>query len=133
MDNDKKLDRVEGFVKKGWGYELVWANTENYCGKILVFEKIGSKQSMHFHKEKTKSYFVNNGRFKIRWIGTDTAEIFEKEFVEGEIWHCPNLTPHQLECLEDNSSITEVGTRENFQDVYRLIPGDTQKEILDNG
>lgn len=126
-------EKVEGFVKKGWGYELIWANTNEYCAKILVFNKSGNKQSMHYHKTRNKSYFVNNGLFKIRWIDTATTEIFEKQFSEGEIWHCPCMTPHQIESMSDNASITEVGTTESVDDIFRLIPGDTQKEQQKNG
>ena len=40
---DKMHTRLEGKIKKGWGYELIWATNEKYCGKIMVFEKIGAK------------------------------------------------------------------------------------------
>ena len=33
MENNNAT-RLEGFVKKGWGYELIWATNEKYCGKI---------------------------------------------------------------------------------------------------
>ena len=46
------MNRLEGHVKKGWGYELIWATNDKYCGKIMVFEKVGAKFSMHFHHEK---------------------------------------------------------------------------------
>ena len=34
-------NRLEGKVPKGWGYELIWATNDKYCGKIMVFEKKG--------------------------------------------------------------------------------------------
>jgi hypothetical protein len=34
--------------------------------------------------------------------------------------------PHQLEALEDGSSITEVSTPDSVEDNYRIIPGDSQ-------
>ena len=43
--------RLTGKVDKGWGYEIIWATTDQYCGKILVFEKAGNKFSMHFHNK----------------------------------------------------------------------------------
>ncbi len=46
--------RHSGKVDKGWGYELIWATNELYCGKIMVFSKKGNKFSMHFHREKQK-------------------------------------------------------------------------------
>ena len=45
-------DRLEGKVEKGWGYELIWATNDKYCGKIMVFEKVGSKFSLHFIEKK---------------------------------------------------------------------------------
>jgi mannose-6-phosphate isomerase-like protein (cupin superfamily) len=118
--------RLSGVVKKGWGYELIWATNDKYCGKIMVFEKAGAKFSMHFHREKDESWFVNSGKFKVRWIDTSNATLYEKELKEGDTWHNPPLQPHQLEALVDNSSITEVSTADSVEDNYRLIPGDSQ-------
>ena len=123
---DLKIQRLSGVVKKGWGYELIWATNEKYCGKIMVFEKTGAKFSMHFHKEKDETWFVNTGSFKIRWIDCTTATLFEKELKEGDTWHNPPLQPHQLIALEDNSSITEVSTADSVEDNYRIMPGDSQ-------
>lgn len=120
------MSRLTGHVKKGWGYELIWATNDLYCGKIMVFEKVGSKFSMHFHKEKDETWFVNGGKFKVRWIDTKDATVFEKELKEGDTWHNPPLQPHQLEALEPMSSITEVSTPDSVEDNYRLIPGDSQ-------
>ena len=119
--------RLEGKVEKGWGYEIIWATNDKYCGKIMIFEKIGSKFSMHFHKEKDETWFVNNGKFIVRWIDTKDATIFEKELKEGDTWHNPPLQPHQLEALEPMSSVTEVSTPDSVEDNYRLIPGDSQQ------
>ena len=121
------MSRLQGKVDKGWGYELNWATNDKYCGKIMIFEKIGSKFSMHFHKEKDETWFVNNGKFIVRWIDTKDATIFEKELKEGDTWHNPPLQPHQLEALEPMSSVTEVSTPDSVEDNYRLIPGDSQQ------
>ena len=58
--------RHSGKVDKGWGYELIWATNDSYCGKILVFEKPGSKMSMHFHKEKDEQLklFLKNKKIQ---------------------------------------------------------------------
>jgi mannose-6-phosphate isomerase-like protein (cupin superfamily) len=128
--------RLEGKVDKGWGYELIWATNEKYCGKIMVFNRVGAKFSMHFHREKDESWFVNNGRFLLNYIDTDTAEYKSQELVEGSVWHNPPLMPHQLVCMEAGSSITEVSTPDSVEDNYRIGPGDSQKikpamEIVD--
>ena len=123
-----EVERLSGVVQKGWGYELIWATNEKYCGKIMVFAKKGNKFSMHFHREKDETWFVNNGKFIIKWIDTTTATLHEQVLLEGETWHNPPLQPHQLEALEDGSSITEVITPDSVEDNYRIIPGDSQSE-----
>tara|TARA_Y100000389_G_scaffold205116_1_gene263437 strand:+ start:19393 stop:19830 length:438 start_codon:yes stop_codon:yes gene_type:complete len=119
--------RLEGKVDKGWGYEIIWATNDLYCGKIMVFEKVGSKFSMHFHKEKDETWFVNNGRFLLNYIDTTTAEYKSQELTEGMTWRNPPLMPHQLVCMEPGSSVTEVSTPDSVEDNYRIAPGDSQK------
>jgi streptogramin lyase len=116
-----------GQVKKGWGFELVFANNDNYCGKLLVFDRAGSKTSLVFHKEKVKSWFVNAGRFKITYIDVATGEVKQSELSEGQTADFAQLGPHQIEALVDNSIIFEVGTADYIEDRFRLAPGDTQK------
>jgi mannose-6-phosphate isomerase-like protein (cupin superfamily) len=125
-------ERLHGMVKKGWGYELIWATNDLYCGKIMVFEKAGNKFSMHFHREKDETWFVNSGKFKLRWIDTENALLKEAELKEGDVWHNPPLQPHQLEALTDGASISEVSTPDSIKDNYRIIPGDSQIDPNDN-
>lgn len=120
------MERKQGPVAKGWGMEIIWATTDKYCGKLLIFKHVGSKMSMHFHKEKDETWFVNTGKFVVRWIDTKTAEINEKVLVEGDTWHNPPLQPHQLEALSPESIIFEVSTADSDEDNYRVMPGDSQ-------
>ena len=115
-----------GQVKKGWGFELIFANNDKYCGKLLVFEQAGAKTSLVFHKEKAKSWFVNAGRFKITFIDVTTGEIKQSELGEGQTADFGQLGPHQIEALVANSIIFEVGTGDYVEDRFRLAPGDTQ-------
>ena len=50
----------EGKIDKGWGYELIFASNDLYCGKIMVFNRKGAKFSMHYHAVKDESWFINN-------------------------------------------------------------------------
>ena len=77
MNNDK-------FLEKTWGYEIIWVNNKSYCGKILCFKDAGSKTAMYFHKVRDKSWFINSGKFAIRWIDTKTAVLSEKILSEGD-------------------------------------------------
>ncbi len=127
------MSRLEGYVKKGWGYELIWATNDKYCGKILCFEHVGARFSMHFHREKEETWFVNAGQFLVRWIDTTTAQMHEKILKEGDTWHNPPLQPHQLQALAPNSMLFEVSTADSVEDNYRIGPGDSQlKQATEN-
>ena len=115
-----------GKVDKGWGFELVFANNDKYCGKLLVFERAGAKTSLVFHKEKAKSWFVNAGKFKVSFIDVATGETKQAVLQEGQTADFGQLGPHQIEALEPNSMIFEVGTGDYVEDRFRLAPGDTQ-------
>lgn len=116
--------RLEGFVKKGWGHELIWATNEKYCGKLLNFDK-GAKFSMHFHAEKDETWFILNGKFLVKWIDTKDASVNEKILTEGMTWHNTPLLPHQVICLEQGT-IIEVSTPDSVEDNYRIAKGDSQ-------
>jgi len=117
--------RLEGFVKKGWGSELIWCTTDKYCGKLLKFNR-GAKFSMHFHAEKDESWYVLHGKFLVRYIDTATAEIHEQELNVGDVWRNKPLLPHQIICLEEGT-IIEVSTPDSVEDNYRVGKGDSQK------
>lgn len=121
----------EGKVDKSWGYELIFSSNDLYCGKLLVFTKKNAKFSMHFHKTKDESWFVNSGRFLLSWIDTKDATLYTKELKEGETWRNLPLLPHQLQCITDSGSITEVSTADDPEDNYRIIKGDSQLKPLE--
>ena len=65
-------------VDKPWGWELVWAETDQYVGKVL-FVKAGESLSLQFHRVKDESWYVYAGRAKIE-LG-DAGEAALKEEV----------------------------------------------------
>jgi mannose-6-phosphate isomerase-like protein (cupin superfamily) len=122
------IQRPEGRVDKGWGYEIIWATNDQYCGKIMVFEREGARFSMHFHREKDETWLVDAGQFKLIWCDTKTATYHEKILNKGDTWRNPPLQPHQLIALEPRSVIFEVSTADSLEDNYRIQPGDSQRQ-----
>jgi len=120
------MTQLEGKVDKGWGFELIWATNDKYCGKLMVFEKVGAKFSMHFHKDKDETWFINEGQFKLIWCDTKTAVYHERELNPGDVWRNPPMMPHQLIAMKPNSMVFEVSTPDSVEDNYRIIPGDSQ-------
>lgn len=119
------MTRLNGFIEKGWGSELIWATNDKYCGKLMNFKK-DAKFSMHFHKDKDETWYVLSGKFIVKWIETVNANTFEKELNVGDTWHNPPLLPHQVICIEDGTLI-EVSTADSVEDNYRVSKGDSQK------
>lgn len=117
--------RLNGFVEKGWGHELIWATNEKYCGKLLKFNK-NAKFSMHFHSEKDETWYVLDGKFVVLYIDTSNATQMKKELNPGDTWHNPPLLPHQVICLEEGT-IIEVSTPDSVEDNYRVAKGDSQQ------
>jgi mannose-6-phosphate isomerase-like protein (cupin superfamily) len=114
-------------IIKGWGKELIFARHPDYCGKLLCFDKAGSKGSMHFHALKDETWYVQQGSFIVRYIQTDTAGVKEAILNKGDVWNNRPLLPHQLEALEDDSIVFEASTHDDENDSYRVFPGDSQK------
>jgi uncharacterized RmlC-like cupin family protein len=110
----------DNVVKTEYGYEVTWASTDSYTGKILVFESIGAALPLHFHKNKNKSWFVNAGKFRVQWVDTLDGKYYAKERPEGSTFHVPALMPVSLESLAANSAMAEVSDQHLDSDVYRL-------------
>lgn len=118
-------DNKENIKQYGWGYEITWADQPSYSGKILVFPQKNSITPMIAHKTTDKTYFINTGKFKLRWIDTKDGQVYEQELGEGGVWHIPPLRPSSLESLMENSSISEVNNSSNEEDILYLIKPDS--------
>jgi len=108
--------------KRDWGMEITWSDEENYCGKILVFNQSGSKTPFHFHKETGKSWFVNNGKFIVRWIDTKDGKVYQQELPEGSVHKVEPMTPVSLECVDAGSSIAQTSNGNDSKDYYIALP-----------
>ena len=109
-------------VEKGWGHELWIYNSSLYCGKLLVFNA-GKKFSMHYHKKKQETWYVNKGSFIYSWIDLATGELRKQPLNQGDTLTIFPYHPHQLEALEDGE-IFEVSTQHFDSDSYRIWKGD---------
>src|SRR5947209_19894751 len=73
-------------VEKPWGYELIWAHTEAYVGKIL-FVKAGESLSLQFHREKDEAWLVHAGRAKVELGSVGDAMLKEEVVAPGSAFH----------------------------------------------
>lgn len=102
-------------VEKPWGYELIWAKTDRYVGKILHIEP-GHLLSLQYHEVKDETIYVHRGEivFRVK-IGDELKEISMRE---GDLYHVTPGTVHQMEAIVP-SDLLEASTPE-LDDVVRL-------------
>lgn len=122
--NETKRKEPVTKVEKGWGHEIIFANNEKYCGKILHFKQ-DAKFSMHFHIKKQETWYVASGKFLFKWIDTSTATVLEDTLIQGECITNKIGEPHQIICIEEGD-IFEVSTQHFDSDSYRVMKGDSQ-------
>jgi len=104
-------------VEKPWGYELIWADTNLYVGKLL-FVRAGESLSLQFHREKDESWRVHSGRARLELGAAGDAFLNEEVVAEGACFRFTPGTVHRVTALED-TMIVEVSTP-HLDDVVRL-------------
>jgi quercetin dioxygenase-like cupin family protein len=105
-------------VDKPWGYELWWARTDRYVGKLLHLKQ-GESLSLQYHNVKDETILLQSGRllFETRPAGA-TGELQRLELEPGDVIHITPGTLHRMTGLSD-CDILEVSTPE-LDDVVRL-------------
>jgi mannose-6-phosphate isomerase-like protein (cupin superfamily) len=102
-------------VDKPWGYELVWARTDRYVGKILHV-RAGHVLSLQYHNRKDETMHVLAGELILRT--QPGGELVSRPFRAGETVHIPPRLIHQIEAAVD-SDVLEASTPE-LDDLVRL-------------
>jgi mannose-6-phosphate isomerase-like protein (cupin superfamily) len=104
-------------VEKPWGWELIWADTEAYVGKVL-FVRAGESLSLQFHNEKDESWYVQSGRAKLELGEVGQSVLAEEVIAAGACFRYRPGTVHRVTALDD-TTILEVSTA-HLDDVVRL-------------
>jgi mannose-6-phosphate isomerase len=104
-------------VEKPWGWELIWAQTDLYVGKIL-FVRAGHSLSLQFHREKDESWYVESGRAQLELGEAGQAALSTEVITAGACFHYAPGTVHRVTAIDD-TTIVEVSTPQ-LDDVVRL-------------
>ena len=106
-------------VAKPWGYELIWAQTDMYVGKILHVNS-GQALSLQYHNVKDETIMVQTGRIQLEffsaWEGQKNKHFLD--MVPGDTFHIRPGLRHRMIARQD-ADIVEVSTPE-LDDVVRL-------------
>ena len=102
-------------VEKPWGYELIWAHTDRYVGKVLHINK-GESLSYQYHVVKDETVRLLSGL-----LAMDIEIAGERRKLQLAPGECLRIVPgmkHRMNALED-CDVLEVSTPE-LDDVVRL-------------
>lgn len=103
-------------VEKPWGYELIYAHTERYVGKLLHIEP-GEALSLQFHNLKDETFFVARGSIEL--LVEEAGAMVSQQLAEGESYHVTPGTRHRMVAGAAGCDLFEVSTPE-LEDVVRL-------------
>lgn len=114
-------------IDKPWGYELVWAETADYVGKVLHIEA-GQRLSYQYHRVKEETVYVLSGRIRVHYADGDEAPRVV-ELGPGDGFHVPTGLRHRFEAIE-TSDVAEASTPYlddvvRLEDVYGRSGGDS--------
>jgi mannose-6-phosphate isomerase-like protein (cupin superfamily) len=125
--NERNLSRnIEGLdsfafepekTEKPWGWELLWACSDTYAGKLL-FVEAGHQLSLQFHRAKDESWYVQSGRAELEMALPGVATPNSEVVGPGAAFRIRPGTVHRIRALED-TLVLEVSTPE-LGDVVRL-------------
>ena len=105
-------------IEKPWGYEIIWAKTDKYVGKVLHINS-GKKLSLQYHEKKIETVYVKEGMLDVVLKIQD--DLYTQTLLPGQSYHIPTGTIHRFCCGKDCEfvEIVEVSTPE-LDDVIRL-------------
>ena len=103
-------------VEKPWGWELVWAETESYVGKLLHV-RAGQALSLQYHEVKDEAWLVQEGRASLE-LGDVGGELETVEIGPGDTFRFRPRTVHRVTAIDD-LTVVEISTN-HLDDVVRL-------------
>jgi len=102
-------------VEKPWGYEIIWAHTDRYVGKILHINA-GHALSVQYHEVKDETVYLLSGELVYRvWENGRPTDVGLRV---GQAFRIVPHTIHQMEAVTD-CDVLEASTP-HLDDVVRL-------------
>lgn len=103
-------------VEKPWGYELIFAHTDRYVGKILHVNP-GEALSLQYHEKKDETLYLADGEVEL--VVEEDGELRHTTLRAGESYRIVPFTRHRMVGGAGGCDIIEVSTPE-LDDVVRL-------------
>lgn len=111
-------------VEKPWGFELIWAHTPDYVGKVLHI-RAGESLSLQYHEIKDETIFLFSGKMRF-WVGDTPETLAEVHLEAGEAFRILPETVHRMQAITDcdvmEASTPHLDDVVRIQDRYGRIP-----------
>ena len=104
---------IQKRIDKPWGYEIIWAQTDDYVGKLLHITS-GNRLSRQYHNVKEETVYVLSGTL-YNYDGDGRVQRLKA----GESFHVKPGQIHRFAAMEGNVELIEVSTN-HLDDVVRL-------------
>ena len=103
-------------VEKPWGYELIFAHTDRYAGKILHVNA-GEALSLQYHEHKDETLYLAAGEcdFEVK----ENGQMVQHRLTVGDVYHVTPFTQHRMTAGSSGCEFVEVSSPE-LDDVVRL-------------
>jgi mannose-6-phosphate isomerase len=103
-------------IPKPWGYELIWALTPHYAGKILSIRR-GCQLSLQLHQRKHESINLLSGALEVE-LEEEDGHTTCYQIRRGETLYIPAGRRHRFRAVTA-CRVLEVSTPE-LDDIVRL-------------
>lgn len=103
-------------VDKPWGYELIFAHTDRYAGKILHVNA-GEALSLQYHEAKDETLYLLAGEYVL--IVEEDGQMVTRTMRPGDAYHVQTGVRHRMTAGPEGCDIVEVSTPE-LDDVVRI-------------
>jgi mannose-6-phosphate isomerase-like protein (cupin superfamily) len=116
MSNNVKHISVCKKTDKPWGYEVLWAHTDEYVAKLMQI-RAGHRMSLQYHEKKEETLYVMSGLL-IVWESEDDEKWVALK--PGDIYHVKPGQIHRFGAdLTGDTMLIEVSTN-YLEDVVRI-------------
>ena len=110
-------------IEKPWGFEIIWAETDDYVGKFLHINA-GHRLSKQYHQIKEETVYVLKG---VLYNYDENDKI--ARILPGQSFHVKPNQVHRFGAVESNVEIIEVSTP-YLEDVVRISDDYNRENIF---
>ena len=109
-------------IKKPWGHEEIWAQTNEYIGKSLHIDE-GHRLSLQYHNKKEETVRVLSGVLEIVYSSSRDGKLKSVILETGDYFHIYPLMVHRF-CATQGTDVDLIEVSTNYLDDVERIEDD---------